>query len=303
MFYLAGYLSKNPVKPTHWVTCITAARKSALKYGSTAEDAGTPNRNVIFLLQKILNRLNALAEVSDTQGSMLLLGEPSWVCSHPFHFCFAKAAVEYQIERCMTVVVSGTDDQVSESEQVSAELSAELEQSQFSDIFTKFDHVSNSSLVEDTGSSQTNTPVHPNSTSGGAVLYTDHEGTVHVISQHYHYRHRVQDWDCRIDGVVPDMLWWYRHARGVNHPGWRRWDQRCGLSMLSLTQYVIHIQLIPMPKGELRVGMYPFNEEHPLHLSHVQKLVSRDRVPTLSGKPPTRPSGACPPEGDPRRIT
>ena len=88
MYYIAGYLSKNPVKPHHWVSCIAAARKSAASSTSTAKDSGTKLRNTVFLLQKVLNKLNALGEVSDTQAAMLLLNEPSYVSSHKFRFVF-----------------------------------------------------------------------------------------------------------------------------------------------------------------------------------------------------------------------
>ena len=94
LFYLTGYLSKNPVKPTSWVTCIIAALKSSFRWKSEAEDTGTASRNAKFFLQKVLNRLNALAETTDTQAVMLLLGFKSFQCSHRFAFCFHRQALE-----------------------------------------------------------------------------------------------------------------------------------------------------------------------------------------------------------------
>ena len=96
LFYLTGYLSKNPVKPTSWVTCIIAALKSSFRWKSEAEDTGTASRNAKFFLQKVLNRLNALAEITDTQAAMLLLGFKSFRCSHRFAFCFHRRALETQ---------------------------------------------------------------------------------------------------------------------------------------------------------------------------------------------------------------
>ena len=98
LFYLTGYLSKNPVKPTSWVMCIIAALKSTCRWESVAEDVGTASRNAKFFLQKVLNRLNALAEISDTQASMLLLGFKSFQCSHRFGFCFHRQALEAQVQ-------------------------------------------------------------------------------------------------------------------------------------------------------------------------------------------------------------
>ena len=57
LFYLTGYLSKNPVKPTSWITCIIAALKSMCKWDSVAKDMGTPSRNAKFFLQKVLKVL------------------------------------------------------------------------------------------------------------------------------------------------------------------------------------------------------------------------------------------------------
>ena len=98
LFYLTGYLSKNPVKPTSWIMCIIAALKSTCRWESVAEDVGTPSRNAKFFLQKVLNRLNALAEITDTQAAMLLLGFKSFLCSHRFGFCFHRQALEAQVQ-------------------------------------------------------------------------------------------------------------------------------------------------------------------------------------------------------------
>ena len=97
LFYLTGYLSKNPVKPTSWITCIIASLKSVYRTKSVAEDEGTPSRNAKFFLQKVLNRLNALAEITDTQAAMILLGHKSFQCSHRFAFCFQHEALEEQV--------------------------------------------------------------------------------------------------------------------------------------------------------------------------------------------------------------
>ena len=226
MFYLVGYLSKNPIKPCHYVTAMTAARKAYKKFGSTAEDAGTKMRNAIFLVQNMLNRLNAAAEVADTQGSMFLLGEPSWISSHPFRFCFATAAVDYQIAQLCA------DDDRTESERSSGESMSS--DSEFSDI--AWTHPSNSS-VQSTPDSMAQRPSVDRARGGGAMLYTDHEGVLHALSQHDFYKNRVYNWDSTVGGVVPDMRWWYERARGVPHAGWTRWNLERGLERLNLVQY------------------------------------------------------------------
>ena len=285
MFYLAGYLSKNPIKPAHWVTCITAARKAAARRGSTAEDAGTCERNALFLLQKILNRLNALGEVSDTQGSMLLLGHPSWISSHPFRFCFVKPAVQYQIA-CLT---SSEDRSYGGCSQESS--------GSVSESASQWSHPSVASVANEKGAE--------NASAGGALLYIDDKGVVHAVSQHDFYRYRVCNWDATVDGVVPDMKWWFQNARTVQNAQWQEWDSLRGLESLNLFQYVCHITVVPMPKLDadevLPPGMYRFSERFSLHRSHVQKLRSRTHVACISGKIPRPPRSTCPPEGCTKR--
>ncbi len=289
MFYLAGYLSKNPIKPAHWVTCVTAGRKAAVKFGSKAEDAGTVHRNALFLLQKILNRLNALGEVADTQGSMLLLGQPSWQSSHPFQFCFVKPAVQYQIaklaeEFCDDQSCGGCSQQSSRSA---------------SSASSEWSHPSVKSAANEKGAEGV--------TEGGALLYTDEKGVVHAVSQHDFYRHRVCDWDATVDGVVPDMKWWFQNARVVENAEWQEWDSLRGLESLSLFQYACHISVVPMPQLKadeiLPPGMYRFNKSFPLYRSHIQKLKRRTHVASISGKLPRAPRSICPPEGSTKRTS
>jgi len=51
--YLSGYLSKNPIELCNFVSCIIAARRRCKTSKSTAEDAGTCDRNAKFLAQKV----------------------------------------------------------------------------------------------------------------------------------------------------------------------------------------------------------------------------------------------------------
>ena len=146
MFYLAGYLSKNPIKPAHWVSCIIAARRAAAAGGSTADDAGTKIRTATYVLQKVLNKLNALGEIADTQAAMMLLRNPSFVSSHEFCFVFIQPAVAYQIS-----LIDGADD---------AYIDADKETVEAND---------NDQHVEEDGAAQ---PANPDGI-GGAVVYTD----------------------------------------------------------------------------------------------------------------------------------
>ena len=284
MFYLAGYLSKNPIKPAHWVSCIVAARRAAAAGGSTADDAGTKIRTATYVLQKVLNKLNALGEIADTQAAMMLLRNPSFVSSHEFRFVFIQPAVAYQIS-----LIDGADD---------AYIDADKETVEAND---------NDQHVEEDGAAQ---PANPDGI-GGAVVYTDEKGLHHSLSQHHHYRWRVGDWDATLsDGTTPDLRWWYIHVNGTVHPEWNRVDQKRGLESLCLLEYVRHVTVVPMPRDghgpppRTRGGVryYYFNRDHPLHRSHIQRLSTKHYVPVLSGTPAAPPTGTVPPTDSRKRA-
>ena len=96
LHYLAKYLSKNPVELTNTLSLIHAAQQNAMKYPSRAEDTGEHIRRSKLLLTKVLNRMSAGIEVSDTQVAMMLLGNPSYVSTHRFWLCFIWPALKYQ---------------------------------------------------------------------------------------------------------------------------------------------------------------------------------------------------------------
>ena len=221
---------------------------------------------------------------------MLLLGHPSWVSSHPFQFCFVKPAVQYQIARVV---------EKSQNERPSGVCSQESSGS-VSESASQWSHPSIASVANENGGEGVE-----GVTEGGALLFTDEKGVVHAVSQHDFYRHRVCDWDATVDGVVPDMKWWFQNARSIQNAEWREWDSLRGLESLNLFQYVCHISVVPMPKLEvdevLPKGVYRFNDAFPLHRSHIQKLKSRAHVTCISGKIPRPPRSTCPADGSKKR--
>lgn len=286
MYYLAGYLSKNPVKPHHWISCIIAARKAASRMTSTAEDAGTSLRNCIFLLHKVLNRLNAMGEVSDTQSAMLLLNQPSFVSSHRFRFVFVLSAVEFQMSLCSSTGCDEGDEGDADGDVLSSSGNT---------------HWSHPSTIEESGS-VISTPSQEEAAAQvrGKWMYTDHNGTVVTLDQHDHYLHRCREWDAVIPGVgVPTLEWWFHNSRGVRDAAWRRVEGDRGLEQLNLNEYVRHVTVVQMPKDcsnlySSATRYYPFNEAHLLHKSHVQKLAPIVFVTTVSGKRPNPPRSKRP---------
>ena len=110
MFYLTSYLSKNPVKPEHWITCTSTAHTSSLNTESTAEDASDPVRQAVYFVQKVVNRLHGNIEIADTQIASLLLGMDSFSSSHDFRYCYVWPAVHYQIRKSIQVSNDNEND-------------------------------------------------------------------------------------------------------------------------------------------------------------------------------------------------
>ena len=293
LFYLTGYLSKNPVKPTSWITCIIAALKSTYRTRSVATDAGKPSRNAKFFLQKVLNRLNALAEITDTQASMLLLGFRSFQCSHRFTFCFHDQAMESQVliqKANNTMKTSDDNDSDSQDTSVSGDSSSDTE-----DDSDQSNH-SEKSVVED--DVQKKTIEHDGvSLPPGKIIYRNEDDVAFALSQHHHYLHRVRNHDSKLpdrgDGMeTNDLAWWYHHARDTNDPSWRRYQRERGLHDFTLTEYVRHIEVVQMPEALPTCGpviYYLFSQKYPISKSHIQRLRCKHHVISLSGNPPRHP--------------
>ena len=308
LFYLTGYLSKNPVKPTSWITCIIAALKSSFRWESVAEDVGTPSRNAKFFLQKVLNRLNALAEITDTQAAMLLLGFKSFQCSHRFGFCFHRQALEAQVQLYNVNKRTGKKSRVCISHDTSDDHSEPDE-----DDTSSSDDDSESEVTSLSGTSDSDHPDSESTSSDddtepdgnkntclphrGNIIYRNKDNVAFALSQHHHYLHRVHRWKstlpkCDRGSHTNDLAWWYYHARDSNSPVWRRYQREKGLHDFTLTEYVRHIEVVEMPEKLPTIGpvmYYLFSRDYPICDSHVQKLRSKHLVTVLSGRPPRHP--------------
>lgn len=94
LYYLVDYMTKNPVKLHNILSVIGEARVHNAKYPSTAPDKDTQQRRAMYLLQRVLNRLTGMTEVSSQQAAAYLLGMPSAITTTPFRYVFVKAALD-----------------------------------------------------------------------------------------------------------------------------------------------------------------------------------------------------------------
>jgi len=83
-FYIGPYINKNKNPLIDSLDIVLESIEHARKYPSTADDTGTDKRFVQYVMTRILNQLNALMEVSDTQAAASLLGLNAGLCSDIF---------------------------------------------------------------------------------------------------------------------------------------------------------------------------------------------------------------------------
>ena len=329
LFYLVGYLSKNPVKPNAWTTCVAAALQNCQHNESVAEDKGTATRNAKFILQKVLNRLNALAEMNDTQLSMLLLGFASFKCSHRFSFCFPSPALEAQLdiehtdtdddddsadsddtdsEASEGFIDTDDDDDGSDDSYDSDEPDADTSNTDAELIDTDNDDDDASDDEDDDTSSEGAEPVDTNNVDDdgdesddvpelptrGNMIFRTKDNEAVALSQHDLYRYRVRSWEATLPGGegMSDLAWWCSKGRGCNDPVWRRYQREKGLHDFNLMEYTAHIQIVEMPEHLPTEGAcryHYFGNECPIKDSHIQKLHSKHSIVAWSGKPPRAP--------------
>ena len=289
LFYLIGYLSKNPVTPNAWKTCVAAALQSAQHNGSVAEDKGSATRNAKFILQKVLNYLNAYSEVSDTQMSMLLLNYDSYKSSHRFAFCFPAPALETQAAILISEKPAKTDTAVPDKGKDDGERPKEDSKGVTSDAVCDSDDQSDSPDIPD---------VRPK----GRIIFRNEDNIAIALSQDDLYGYRVHNWDATLHGSegMSDLTWWCVSGRGCNDPGWRRYQREKGLHDFNLMEYVRHIEIVKMTENQRKqlpttgpCQYYYFANDCPIKDSHIQKLHPKHRMVALSGKPPKSP-GKCP---------
>ena len=89
------------------VSLILNARQEIESHPSVAKDSGTPKRTAMYLLNKILNNISGLQEISAQTAAACVLGMPAETSTHEFHLLFVDAALEYVGEIQEAVAIEG----------------------------------------------------------------------------------------------------------------------------------------------------------------------------------------------------
>ena len=125
LFYIGPYICKNAVQIIDSFDVLLEAQEYARKYPSSAEDSSSDKRFVQYVLTRVLNKMNSLMEISDTQAAAALLGMDAGMCSDIFvsydansHISFIFNEIKYgeygrdvgEEEECRSLDSSDDDD-------------------------------------------------------------------------------------------------------------------------------------------------------------------------------------------------
>ena len=94
-------MKKNQVDLCDSFDLLVEASEHEMKYPSTAEDSSSTTRRVQYILTRVLNKLNNLIEVSDTQAVAGLVRFDAGQCSDIFWVYDSKSIENYMLdEKC-----------------------------------------------------------------------------------------------------------------------------------------------------------------------------------------------------------
>ena len=119
LFYIGPYINKNGVKVVDALPLLAHAQNHVLQYPSVADDSDTTKRQVQYIVTRVLNKLNSLMEISDTQAALALLGMGPTVCSEIFSYYDLKTTKNFVLDEYfgkhrslddMGICLDGVDD-------------------------------------------------------------------------------------------------------------------------------------------------------------------------------------------------
>ena len=99
LFYIGPYINKNGVKVVDALPLLAHAQHHALQHPSVADDSETTKRQVQHIMTRVLNKLNSLMEISDTQAALALLGMGPTVCSETFSYYDLRSTKNFVLDQ------------------------------------------------------------------------------------------------------------------------------------------------------------------------------------------------------------
>lgn len=277
LFYLLDYITKDSHPLSNSLTALTMARQHIEQYPSRAADTGSADRTALHLLQRLLNTITGMMELSATQAAALVLGHPAEMSSHGFCTVFVSAAEKFLRETCHVhtelddeesefAVTSDSDDDEDEAVTTSEQQWQEAEKTQ-------------------PGSAREALDAAARQWDGGAVIYHVDERKV-PVPQHVHYayrgaalqRYNLYEYSALVK-IVPVPRSGQVQPPAPSPPA----QQQQGVSDTTA--------------GRPANGCYEFEDGHPLKGYYQQRLRSKLLIPQPVATSPSMPTSVVTVEG------
>ena len=289
LFYIGPYICKNGVQIIDSFDLLLEAQDYAKQYPSTAEDSSTDKRFVQHVLTRLLNKMNSLMEVSDTQAAAALLGMDAGMCSDIFISYDANAYLQQILDE-KKYGEGGYDSQDDEScnkldndeESMSSFIVPDEDDLSYSDNYCDNDNDENneqsdSVIVEDLEREEADCPFE-------LVSGLEKQGyTTKSLCPIYKV-----DEGKRLEAVpLPDL---YRY-RGKELSKLSRYEYRTQVKVEQKSkddEEEMDGQNKPK-RGRQKSKSFEFAKGFELHASHIQKLRMKICTVKLYGNPPPFP--------------
>ena len=285
-FYTIKYMTKSAYKTDAILSIVSGANRHVEQYPSIADDSGEYMRNAQHILSRVLNVQNGCAEISLQAAVLALRGFPSNVFSHEFFYCFIRPAIVF-VRRLRRAASSSDNNSSTETQEDSNTITSDsnsISNSDSNSDTNQFESHQPRDLFVDRDFDEL--PVTENDEDfefdEAMQIHTDSEGKVRIVAQHEHYMYRGEDLKDYSFYEYSSIICITKKSKKK-----KKNDESVGQSTETSQPEAANAS------GRLSNATYEFSTDHPLHLTHVQQLRSKQRIPILAGR-------AHPPHPGPR---
>ena len=276
LFYTINYITKSAYKTDGILSILRGAKRHTEQYPSIADDTGEYMRNAQHLLTRVLNMQYGSSEIS-LQGAVLALrGFPSNVFSHEFFYCFVRPAIAaiHRLNGNPEVIPSTQDNNIELQDSANSnpiQMDIQQPRALYVDRDVDEEHGQNNNDDENYEFDE------------ARQIVTDSEGKIRAVAQHEHYMYRGE-------GLKDFSFYEYCSIICITKKSKKKESNDEASSNSTASQSGNNQTETTNASGRIPNATYEFTSEHPLHLTHVQQLRSKQRIPVLAGPaPPPHP--------------
>ena len=275
-FYVGPYTTKNKTELNESLDVVLEAIDHAHEYPSTADDKDTDKRFVQYIMTRILNKLNSLQEISDTQAASALLGLNVGLCSEIFVTYNADSFIQFALDERKRL--SGRNDISIEDSDFDSDVSTETSFSD-DDTFVLWNEDKNEleeldevmALAEEANKN---------------IDFEDYEPVRYYDSQYGSCKVYQVDNDTRYEPIANPLLYRYR---GEKLKGLNRLEYFCTVKTVKDPSEKDRIKNASKCQRRPKNHQYKFSEGIPIHANHHQIMRTKSCTPKLFTNPPSHP--------------